>query len=87
MPTGAKWKKLLKKLSSIKVTFMVDFFVNRVILLPVMRDRNMKEKTVKVKGPWVDGVQTVKEISQEEGTSYTPLNTRVKGQWFRVVKW
>ena len=87
MPTGAKWKKLLKKLSSIKVTFMVDFFVNRVILLPVMRDKNMKEKTVKVKGPWVDGVQTVKEISQEEWTSYTPLNTRVKGQWFRVVKW
>ena len=87
MPTGAKWKKLLKKLSSIKVTFMVDFFVNRVILLPVMRDRNMKEKTVKVKGPWVDGVQTVKEISLEEWTSYTPLNRRVKGEWFRVVKW
>ncbi len=87
MPTGAKWKKLLKKLSSIKVTFMVDFFVNRVILLPVMRDRNMKEKTVKVKGPWVDGVQTVKEISLEEWTSYTPLNRRVRGEWFRVVKW
>tara|TARA_B100002049_G_scaffold200924_1_gene159465 strand:- start:366 stop:629 length:264 start_codon:yes stop_codon:yes gene_type:complete len=87
VPTGAKWKKLLKKLSSIKVTFMVDFFVNRVILLPVMRDRNMKEKTVKVKGPWVDGVQTVKEISLEEWTSYTPLNRRVRGEWFRVVKW
>ena len=56
------------------------------ILFPVMRDKN-KAKTVKVKGPWVDGVQTVKEISQEEWTSYTPLNTRVKGQWFRVVKW
>jgi len=52
-----------------------------------MRDKNMKTKMVKVKGPWVDGVQTVKEISQEEWTSYTPLNTRVKGQWFRVVKW
>tara|TARA_B100001179_G_scaffold227164_1_gene209283 strand:- start:366 stop:629 length:264 start_codon:yes stop_codon:yes gene_type:complete len=87
VPTGAKWKKLLKKLSSIKVTFMVDFFVNRVILLPVMRDKNMKEKTVKVKGPWVDGVQTVKEISLEEWTSYTPLNRRVRGEWFRVVKW
>ena len=87
MPTGAKWKKLLKKLSSIKVTFMVDFFVNRVILLPVMRDKDMKEKTVKVKGPWVDGVQTVKEISLEEWTSYTPLNRRVRGEWFRVVKW
>ena len=87
MPTGAKWKKLLKKLSSIKVTFMVDFSANRVILLPVMRDRNMKEKTVKVKGPWVDGVQTVKEISLEEWTSYTPLNRRVRGEWFRVVKW
>tara|TARA_B100000745_G_scaffold94782_1_gene59870 strand:- start:418 stop:681 length:264 start_codon:yes stop_codon:yes gene_type:complete len=87
VPTGAKWKKLLKKLSSIKVTFMVDFSANRVILLPVMRDRNMKEKTVKVKGPWVDGVQTVKEISLEEWTSYTPLNRRVRGEWFRVVKW
>ena len=57
------------------------------ILFAVMRDKSMKEKTVKVKGPWVDGVQTVKEISQEEWTSYTPLNTRVKGQWFRVVNW
>ena len=57
------------------------------ILFPVMRDKNMKEKTVKVKGPWVDGVQTVKEISQEEWTSYTPLNRRVKNEWFRVVKW
>ena len=51
-----------------------------------MRDKNMKTKTVKVKGPWVDGVQTVKEISLEEWTSYTPLNRRVKGEWFRVVK-
>ncbi len=63
------------------------FSENCAILFPVMRDKNMKEKTVKVKGPWVDGVQTVKEISQEERTSYTPLNTREKGQWFRVVKW
>ena len=47
----------------------------------------MKTKTVKVKGPWVNGVQTVKEISLEEWTSYTPLNRRVKGEWFRVVKW
>ena len=39
-----------------------------------MKDKEMKEKTVKVKGPWVDGVQTVKEISLEEWTSYTPLN-------------
>lgn len=46
-----------------------------------------KPKTVKVKGPWVDGVQTVKEISLDEWTSYTPLNRRVKGEWFRVVKW
>ena len=52
-----------------------------------MKDKEMKEKTVKVKGPWVDGVQTVKEISLEEWTSYTPLNRRVKGEWFRVVKW
>ena len=67
------------------------FSENCAILFPVsernMRDKSMKEKTVKVKGPWVNGVQTVKEISQEEWTSYTPLNTRVKGQWFRVVKW
>ena len=52
-----------------------------------MRDKNMKTKTVKVKGPWVDGVQTVKEISLEEWNSYTPLNARVRGEWFRVVKW
>jgi len=52
-----------------------------------MKDKEMKEKTVKVKGPWVDGVQTVKEISLEEWTSYTPLNRRVKNEWFRVVKW
>mgnify|MGYP003153189567 FL=1 len=52
-----------------------------------MKDKEMKEKTVKVKGPWVDGVQTVKEISLEEWTSYTPLNRRVRGEWFRVVKW
>ena len=52
-----------------------------------MRDKNMKTKTVKVKGPWVDGVQTVKEISLEEWNSYTPLNGRVKNEWFRVVKW
>jgi acyl CoA:acetate/3-ketoacid CoA transferase len=64
-------------------------YLAKIVLyfLQLVRDRNMKEKTVKVKGPWVDGVQTVKEISQEEWTSYTPLNTRVKGQWFRVVKW
>ena len=71
----------------IKVTFLLAILGDCAILFAVMRDKNMKEKTVKVKGPWVDGVQTVKEISQEEWTSYTPLNTRVKGQWFRVVKW
>ena len=53
----------------------------------VMRDRDSKKKTVKVKGPWVDGVQSVKEIPLEEWTSYTPLNIRVKGEWFRVVGW
>ena len=61
------------------------------ILYPVsernMKDKNTKTEMVKVKGPWVDGVQTVKEISLEEWTSYTPLNRRVKGEWFRVVKW
>ena len=65
----------------------LTFKVNCVKLFQVMRDKSMKEKTVKVKGPWVDGVQTVKEISLEEWTSYTPLNRRVKGEWFRVVKW
>ncbi len=55
------------------------------IIFPV--SEKMKTETVKVKGPWVDGVQTVKEISLEEWTSYTPLNRRVKGEWFRVVKW
>ena len=52
-----------------------------------MRDRDSKNHTVKVKGPWVDGVQSVKEISLDEWTSYTPLNRRAKGEWFRVVKW
>ena len=52
-----------------------------------MEDKSSKGKTVKVKGPWVDGVQTVKEIPLEEWTSYTPLNRRVQGEWFRVVKW
>jgi hypothetical protein len=39
-----------------------------------MRDKNMKEKTVKVMGPWVNGVRTVKEISLDEWNGYTPLN-------------
>ena len=52
-----------------------------------MKDKSKKTEMVKVKGPWVDGVQTVKEISLEEWTSYTPLNRRVRGEWFRVVKW
>jgi hypothetical protein len=56
-------------------------------LFEVMRDKNMKEKTVKVMGPWVDGVRSVKEIPLEEWTSYTPLNRRVQGEWFRVVGW
>tara|TARA_Y100001951_G_C11195681_1_gene214126 strand:+ start:288 stop:494 length:207 start_codon:yes stop_codon:yes gene_type:complete len=64
----------------------VDFVSSCAILFAVMRDKN-KAKTVKVKGPWVDGVQTVKEISLDEWTSYTPLNRRVRGEWFRVVKW
>jgi len=57
------------------------------ILYPVMRDKNKKTETVKVKGPWMKGAQTVREISLDEWTSYTPLNRRVKGEWFRVVKW
>jgi len=70
-----------------KVTFLLAILGDCAILFAVMRDKNMKEKTVKVKGPWVDGVQTVKEISLDEWTSYTPLNRRVRGEWFRVVKW
>jgi hypothetical protein len=65
----------------------LTFPLKHDIILPVMRDKNMKEKTVKVKGPWVNGVQTVKEISLDEWNSYTPLNRRVRGEWFRVVKW
>ncbi len=79
---GNQEEKSLKK-----VTFMLAILGDSAILFPVMRDKNMKEKTVKVKGPWVDGVQTVKEISLDEWTSYTPLNRRVRGEWFRVVKW
>ena len=49
MPTGAKWKKLLKKVFLIKVVFGVDFSANRVILLPVMRDRiRLENYTVRV---------------------------------------
>ncbi len=47
---------------------MLTFNLKYDTILPVMRDKNMKEKTVKVKGPWVDGVQTVKEISLDEWT-------------------
>ena len=68
-----------------KVTFLLAILGDYAILFAVMRDKNIK--TVKVKGPWVDGVQTVKEISLDEWTSYTPLNRRVRGEWFRVVKW
>tara|TARA_B100000287_G_scaffold392451_1_gene404896 strand:+ start:344 stop:553 length:210 start_codon:yes stop_codon:yes gene_type:complete len=69
----------------------LTFEVKSDIIFPVserknMKEKNMKEKTVKVKGPWVDGVQTVKEIPLDEWTSYTPLNRRVQGEWFRVVE-
>ncbi len=37
---------------------------------PVMRDKNIKTKTVKLRGP--NG--TTKEITAEEWASYTPLN-------------
>jgi hypothetical protein len=66
---------------------MLAIFCGCAILFPVMRDRDSKRKTVKVMGPWVDGVRSVKEIPLEEWTSYTPLNKRVKGEWFRVVGW
>ena len=35
---------------------------------------NMKTKTVKVYGPWVNGNQAGREISLEVWNSYTPLN-------------
>jgi hypothetical protein len=53
----------------------------------IMTDKNMETKTVRVYGPWVKGHRTVKEISLDEWTSYTPLNRRPRGEWFRVVKW
>jgi len=40
----------------------------------IMRDKNMKTKTVKVYGPWINGHRTVKEISLDEWNSFTPLN-------------
>jgi hypothetical protein len=47
-----------------------------------MRDKliswNMKTKTVKVYGPWVNGNQTVREISLEAWNSYTPLNRQAQ---------
>jgi len=53
-------------------------FWDCAILYPVsernMKDKNMKTKTVKVMGPWVNGVRTVKEISLDEWNGYTPLN-------------
>ena len=55
------------------------------ILFPVMRDKNMKGKTVKVKGPWVDGVRTVKEISLDEWNGCTPLN-RLADKLIKVNK-
>jgi len=51
----------------------------------IMRDKNMKEKTVKVYGPWVKGNRTVKEISLDEWTSYTPLN-RLADELIKVQK-
>jgi len=58
----------------IKVSFLLAILGNCAILFAVMRDKNMKEKTVKVMGPWVNGVRTVKEISLDEWNGYTPLN-------------
>lgn len=61
-------------------------------LFLVMRDRNRVEKgqrewkKVNVKGPWMKGAETVRELSLDEWSSYTPLNKRVSGAWFRVVK-
>jgi hypothetical protein len=50
--------------------FRVDICGDCVILCPVMRDKNMKTKMVKLRGP--NG--TTKEITAEEWASYTPLN-------------
>ncbi len=50
--------------------FSVDIFADCGILFAVMRDKNMKAKTVKLRGP--NG--TTKEITAEEWASYTPLN-------------
>lgn len=50
--------------------FIVDICGDCVILCPVMRDKNMKPKMVKLRGP--NG--TTKEITLDEWNSYTPLN-------------
>jgi len=50
-----------------------------------MKDKNMKTKTVKVMGPWVNGVRTVKEISLDEWNGYTPLN-RLADKLIKVNK-
>ena len=42
----------------------------------------MKPKTVKIYGPWVNGHRTVREISSEEWSSYTPLNNHAN----RLIK-
>jgi len=80
-------EKKVKK-SENKACNSQNFLVNYLSVSE--RKNNMKnemKKTVKVMGPWVDGVRTVKEISLDEWNSYTPLNRRVKGEWFKVVKW
>ena len=52
------------------------------------RKNNMKnemKKTVKVMGPWVNGVRTVKEISMDEWNGCTPLN-RLADKLIKVNK-
>ena len=50
--------------------FRVDICGDCVILCPVMRDKNMKTKMVKLRGP--NG--TTREITLDEWNGYTPLN-------------
>ena len=77
---SVRYKKIIllrsyyKRLSCDFFLFLFDFRVDICgdcgILFAVMRDKNMKTKMVKLRGP--NG--TTREITAEEWASYTPLN-------------
>jgi len=53
-----------------KVTFLLAILGDCAILFAVMRDKNIKTKMVKLRGP--NG--TTREITLDEWNGYTPLN-------------